>query len=101
MAESLATDLVLSGMTIVSGLARGVDRVAHRSALKAGGRTIAVLGSGFNRLYPAEHHGLACEIAGGGGGSCLRISTRSSTPSVSVSSPKQNYLGSKSRSGRG
>jgi DNA processing protein len=46
-------------MTVISGLARGVDAVAHQTSLKAGGRTIAVLGSGVDKIYPPEHRGLA------------------------------------------
>lgn len=61
-AARLGTDLAARGITVVSGLARGVDSAAHRGAL-ATGRTAAVLGSGIDRIYPAEHAGLAGEIA--------------------------------------
>lgn len=65
-ARELATGLAASGVTVVSGLARGIDAIAHKAALEAGGRTIAVLGSGLDNIYPAEHRQLAESIAGAG-----------------------------------
>lgn len=65
--EKIAGDLSVNGLTIVSGLARGVDTVAHTSALQYGGRTIAVLGCGIDIIYPAENVRLYHEIADGHG----------------------------------
>jgi DNA processing protein len=61
-AERLTAALVNRGMTIVSGLARGIDTIAHQTALKSGGRTVAVLGSGLDMIYPPENRRLAQEI---------------------------------------
>lgn len=63
VAEEMARGLAANRVTVVSGLARGVDAVAHRAALEAGGRTIAVLACGLDLVYPPEHKKLAAEIA--------------------------------------
>ncbi len=65
--RDLVTGLVHNGVTIISGLARGIDAVAHKAALDAGGRTIAVLGSGLDCIYPAENRSLAQQIVAGRG----------------------------------
>ena len=57
--EELAAYLAANGITIISGLARGVDAAAHTAALRAGGRSLAVLGSGVDRIYPSENRALA------------------------------------------
>jgi DNA processing protein len=62
-AERLSSDLAQAGLTIVSGMARGIDTSAHRSALAVGGDTMAVFGCGVDLVYPAENRKLASEIA--------------------------------------
>jgi DNA processing protein len=66
VAERLGGDLAAAGVVVISGLARGIDGCAHRGALAAGGRTVAVLGTGLDRVYPPEHRRLATAIAGSG-----------------------------------
>lgn len=65
-ARQISVALASRGVTIVSGLAHGIDAEAHRSALEAGGRTVGVLGSGFNHFYPSAHRELGEEIASSG-----------------------------------
>jgi len=64
--EKLSGELVSMGFTIVSGMARGIDTLAHASAIKSGGRSIAVLGSGIDVPYPAENKGLMERVADSG-----------------------------------
>lgn len=65
-AERMGFQLASRGITVVSGLARGIDSAGHKGALKAGGRTLAVLGSGILNIYPQEHRELARKISENG-----------------------------------
>lgn len=64
--EKISKEIVEMGITVVSGMARGIDSIAHKSAINCGGRTIAVLGCGLNVVYPPENFRLMDEIAGNG-----------------------------------
>jgi DNA processing protein len=66
MAEALTRDLVLAGVTVVSGLARGIDAACHRAALKHSGRTLGVVGCGIDVTYPREHRELVEQMVDSG-----------------------------------
>ena len=89
VAETLAADLAARGITIVSGLARGIDAAAHRGALRVGGRTLAVLGSGIDVIYPPENRRLAAEIAERG---ALLSQFAPGTPPLPQNFPTRNQV---------
>jgi len=87
--EELASYLAQNGVTVVSGLARGVDAIAHQAALKAGGRTLAVMGNGVDRVYPPEHRALAEQILASG---ALLSDYAPGTPPEGANFPPRNRL---------
>ena len=87
--EEIATMLAQNGVTVVSGLARGVDAVAHQATLKAGGRTLAVLGSGIDRIYPPEHRAMAEKIVSQG---AVISDYAPGTPPESANFPPRNRI---------
>jgi DNA processing protein len=89
VAEELGASLARSGVTVVSGLARGVDAVTHQAALNAGGRTLAILGSGVDRIYPPEHRCLAEQIAEQG---AVISDYAPGTPPDAVNFPPRNRI---------
>ena len=88
-ASEIAFDLARAGIVVISGLARGIDAAAHRGALDARGKTIAVLGTGIDRVYPAENDRLHEEIASNG----LLISELApGTPPLEFHFPRRNRI---------
>jgi DNA processing protein len=89
LARELAAELGRRGLTIVSGLARGIDAAAHRGALAAGRRTLAVLGSGLDQIYPPEHKTLGDEVAAHG---ALISEFPLGTPPLRLHFPRRNRI---------
>ena len=89
-ATMLARDLAQRGVTVVSGFARGIDAAAHRGAIEAGGRTIAVIGTGIDEVYPRDHRKLADEVLASGGAIVSQFPLN--TPPVSENFPYRNRI---------
>ena len=88
--EMIARDLASRGITIVSGLARGIDSAAHRGAMSGNGRTVAVMGTGIDSVYPKENNGLVREILSSGG--CLVSQFPLGTPPLKDNFPYRNRI---------
>ncbi len=89
-ASMLARDLAQRGVTIVSGFARGIDAAAHRGAIEGGGRTVAVIGTGIDQVYPRDHKRLADEVLTSGGAIVSQFPL--TTPPVSENFPYRNRI---------
>lgn len=88
-ARDLAGEAVAAGLGICSGLALGIDGAAHRGALDAGGRSVGVLGTGIDRLYPARHRALAAGMESTG---CLVTEYSPGTPPLPSNFPRRNRI---------
>lgn len=89
MAEKLSRELVYNGVTVVSGMARGIDTFSHKGALSGGGRTLAVLGSGIDVIYPPENKQLLEDISSSG---AVLTEFHFSTPPEGVNFPSRNRI---------
>ncbi len=89
VAEEVAGFLARNGVTVVSGLARGIDSIAHRAALNAGGRSLAVLGCGVDQIYPPENRNLAAEMMAHG---AILSDYALGTPPEAVNFPPRNRI---------
>ena len=90
VAHDLVSGLARNGITIVSGLARGIDAVAHRATLEANGRTVAIMACGIDRVYPPEHRDLAHQIVESGGAIVTEFPL--GTEPISANFPARNRL---------
>jgi DNA processing protein len=91
VAERLSRELATAGVTVVSGLAKGVDTTAHRAAVHAGGRTIAVLGNGLDQVYPPENTNLARQIVESDAGAVIS-EFAPGVPPDAVNFPRRNRI---------
>lgn len=89
MAKHFSAGLAQAGFVVTSGMALGVDGYAHEATLNAGGQTIAVIGSGLNKLYPARHSGLAARIAASG---AVISEFPLNTPPLAQNFPRRNRI---------
>lgn len=89
IASDISGGLAAAGITVLSGMARGIDAAAHRGALRAGGCTVAVLGCGIDLCYPAEHRELRDQIAARG---CVVSEDGGTEPPIGWRFPKRNRL---------
>ncbi len=88
--EMLSRDLASRGITVVSGLARGIDSAGHRGAIRGQGKTVAVMGTGLDSIYPKENNGLVREIIAAGG--CVVTQFPLGTPPIPENFPYRNRI---------